>query len=71
MKKAVKNFIFNKVDKKTSVLEFIFNKVAGLKAWNFIKKILQHRCFPVNIAKFLRARILKNICERLLSDIAK
>ena len=27
---------------------------------------LQHRCFPVNIAKFLRTPILKNICQRLL-----
>ena len=26
-------------------------------------------CFPVNIAKFLRAPILKNICERLLLGI--
>ena len=26
--------------------------VAGLKACNFIKKRLQHRCFPVNIVKF-------------------
>ena len=26
----------------------------------------QHRCFPVNVAKFLRTQILKNICERLL-----
>ena len=25
-----------------------------LKAWNFIKKRLQHRCVPVNIAKFFR-----------------
>ena len=24
------------------------------KAWNFTKKKLQHRCFPVNFAKFLR-----------------
>ena len=32
---------------------------------NFIKKRLQHRCFPVNIAKFLKP-ILKNIYERLL-----
>ena len=30
-----------------------FNKVAGCKACNFIKKRLQHRCFPVNIAKLL------------------
>ena len=38
----------------------------GLKAYNFIKKRLRHRCFPVNIAKFLSTPILKNICKRLL-----
>ena len=27
---------------------------------------LQQACFPVNIAKFLKAPILKKICERLL-----
>ena len=32
----------------------------------FFKMRLQHRCVPVNIAEFLRAPILKNICERLL-----
>ena len=47
-------------------VEFLFNKVAGLKTWISIKKRLQHRCFPVNIAKFLRTSILKNICEQLL-----
>ena len=31
-----------------------FYKTAGLKAYNFIKKRPQHRCFPVSIAKFLR-----------------
>ena len=40
--------------------------VEGLQARYFIKKRLQHRCFPVNIAKFLRTPILKNICEWLL-----
>ena len=35
------------------MLEYLFNKVAGF------------RCFPVNIAKFLRTPILKSICERL------
>ena len=34
-----------------------FIKVAGLKACNYIKKRLQHRCFPVNIAEFLRIAI--------------
>ena len=36
------------------------------QALNFIWKKLQQRCFPAIIAKFLRATILKNICERLL-----
>ena len=37
-------------------------------ACNFIKNRLQHRCFSVNIAKFLRTSILKYICEQLLLD---
>ena len=36
--------------------------------YNFIKKRLQHMCFPVKCAKFLNAPILKNICERLLPE---
>ena len=47
--------------KKIPVLESLFEKVAGLKVCNFIKKRPQHRWFPVNIAKFLRLSILKNI----------
>ena len=37
------------------------NKVADFQACNFIKKRLQHSCFPVNIARFLSTPILKNI----------
>ena len=48
------------------MLKPLFNKVADFQACNFIKKRLQHWCFPVNIAKILRTAILKNICERLL-----
>ena len=47
----------------TSSLKYLvypFNKAAGLKAWNSIKKRLQHRCFPVNTAKFLRTPFLQN-----------
>ena len=33
---------------------------------NFIKRKLQHRYLPVNIAKLLRKPTLKNICEWLL-----
>ena len=43
-----------------------FNKVAGLRAFNLIKKKFQHGCFIVKFTKFLRTPILKNICERLL-----
>ena len=37
-----------------------------LQVCNFIKKRLQHWCFPVKFAKFLRTSVLKKICERLL-----
>ena len=66
MKKAVlKNFA---ISTGNTVLEFLFKKVEGLKACNFIKKRPQHRCIPVNIAKFLRLLISKNIWDRLLFD---
>ena len=41
-----------------------FNKVAGLQDWKFVKRRLQHSCFPVNNTKSLRTPILKNNCER-------
>ena len=31
---------------KQLLLEFLFNKVVDLKVCNFVKKGLQHRCFP-------------------------
>ena len=36
------------------IFESLFNNVAGLNACSCIKKWLQHRCFPVVIAKLLR-----------------
>ena len=36
---------------------------------NCIKKALQHGCFLVKIAKFLRTLILKAMCERLLCTL--
>ena len=36
------------------------------KDCNFITKILWHRCFPVNFAKFLRTPFLQNTSGRLL-----
>ena len=53
---------------ETPVLESVFKKVAGLKAWNFIKNRPQHRCLLVSIVKILRLPILKNIFEWLLFD---
>ena len=44
---------------------FLFDKVEGLQACNFLKIWLQHRCFFVDARKLLRLPILKNICERL------
>ena len=39
-------------------------------SWSlFLIKLFQHRIFPVNIVKFLRTPILKNICERLLLNV--
>ena len=42
------------------MLESLFNKVAGPQVCNLIKKRLQHRCFPENFAKFLRAPFSQN-----------
>ena len=54
------------------MLESLFNKVAGLKVSNFVKKWLQHKCFPVNFREFLKTPfltehlrwlLLKRVCE--------
>ena len=42
------------------MLEFLFNKVAGQKACNLIKKRPQNEYFSVIIAKYLRANFLLN-----------
>ena len=47
-------------------LECVFDKVEDLQPYNFIKKRLQQRYFPVKITKFLRTRTLRNICECLV-----
>ena len=53
---------------ETPVLESLFKNVADLKAWNFIKKRSQNRCFPVTIAKFSILLISKIIGKRLHFD---
>ena len=51
------------------MLESFLNKVGGLKACNFIKKRLQHRFFPVNIAKLFRAPIFREHLQWLHLDL--
>ena len=50
--------IFCKLHRKRPVLQSLFNKVAGLKAF-LIKNRLQHMCFLWNFAKVLRTPILQ------------
>ena len=38
---------------------------------NFIEKRLQHRCFPVNIAKFLRTAFFVKHLRRLFLDFGQ
>ena len=64
-KKGVLKNLADFTGKYLLVLESSFNKVPGLQACNFIKKRLQSRCFLEKFAKYLRAPILRNICERL------
>ena len=65
MKKAVlKNFAT--LTENYLCRSLFFNKVEALRPITLLKKRLHHRYFPVNITKFLRTPILKNICEKLL-----
>ena len=48
---VLKNFF--DIHRKTPVLESLLIS-AGLETCNFIKKRLQHKCFPVNIAKIFK-----------------
>ena len=59
-------FIISQYSQENSCVGGFF--LIKLQAFSFIKKRLQHSCFPVNIAKFLRTPILKKICKRLLLD---
>ena len=44
---------FRDIHSKIPVLLSLFSKVADFQTYNFNKKRLQHRYFPVGIAKFL------------------
>ena len=66
-KKAVlKNFAIHYIQENICVGVPFEIKLQAFRPANLLKKRPQHRCFPVRIAKFLRASVLKNIYERLL-----
>ena len=52
VKDAVNKKKLRQFQRKTPVLEPLFNEVAGVRTCSFIKKKLQQRCFPVKLAKF-------------------
>ena len=47
-------FGISQISQENACAGVFFSNVAGLKACTFVKKRLQHRCFPVKFAKFLR-----------------
>ena len=69
MKKLLKNFVL--FTGKYLCQSLFFNEVGFLRGATLSIKGIQHRCFLVNIAKFLRITILKNICEWLLLQITE
>ena len=54
---------FRKFHRKALVMMSLFNKVESLLVYNFMKKRLKNKCFPVKFTEFLNAPILKNICS--------
>ena len=63
-KKAVLKYFAKFTEKELCWSLFLIKSQAFSPAG--LLKRLQHRCFPVYIANFLRTSILKNICQRLL-----
>ena len=62
---------FHKIHLKTPVSESLFNRLSGLRPASLLKKRLQHRCFQVNFAKFLRTPFLHNTSVISLSFISQ
>ena len=57
---------FTKFKGKQLCQSLFSNIFAALRLENLFKKRLQHRCFPVNFAKFLRTPFLQNTSGRLI-----
>ena len=62
---------FCKFHRKAPALESLFNKVADLKPATLNERRLQHRCFYVKFAKFLRTSFLTEYLRWLLLSHCK
>ena len=63
---------FRNIHSKTPLMEsFFLNKAAGLQGCKFIEKRLQHRLFPVNIAKTFQNSFLYKAPSLAASEFAK
>ena len=51
---------FQKINRKTSLLEYLFNKATGLRPATLLKKRLRQKCFPGKFAKVLKQPFLFN-----------
>ena len=58
---ALKNF--GNLSGKIHALEYLFKKASDPHACKFMKKRLQHRYFPVKLARFSRALFLQNTSD--------
>ena len=51
------SYKFPDIHQKIFVLNSLFNTIRGQKAHYFNKRETQHKCFPVNITKYLRIAV--------------
>ena len=66
-KVVLRNFV--KLTEKHLCQSLLFNKVAGLRPATLLKKRLWHRCFPVNLEKFLRTPFVTEYLWMLLGCV--
>ena len=65
IKKVVLKML-QKLARKHLCWKLFFNKVVGWRPATLLKNRLQHRCFPVNFANFLKTTFCHNSSGRLL-----
>ena len=63
VKEGVLRKVFTKLTRKHLCQTGYFNKVCKPKT---VKKRLRHKCFPLNVTKFVRTPFLQNTSGRLL-----